>query len=421
VLRTIGTTDVGPVAVPTAWYLDREVHELEVERIWKRTWQMACREEDIPSAGDTSVYDIVGISLVIVRGDDNRIRAFYNSCLHRGRQLRDFAGRVEQLRCPYHGFTWKLDGTLAFVPCAEEFPQVRDAEFRLPQVAVAMWAGFVFVNLDTNAPPLEQFLGDLVSQFERWPLAERYKSAHVAKVVPVNWKLAQEAFMESFHAPATHPQLLRSTGDISSQYDAFDNFSRALTPFAAPSPVLRDEPTPQEILDASLYLWDDEDRVLQIPEDMHPRALLADIGRAMHRPALGTKVDRLCDAELVDAIYYTLFPNLHPWGGALQLTYRFRPFEDDHTRSILEVMLLSPYKGERPPAVPLRWLDEDQPWTDARELLMLGGVLQQDTYNMRHMQRGVRNNQRKVLVLSEYQELKIRHWYELYRVHMGVS
>src|SRR6476469_1970817 len=116
ILRTTGTRDVGPTEIPTEWYLSQEVHELEVDRIWKRTWQMACREEDIPAVGDTLVYDIVGISLVLVRSAPGTVRAFYNSCLHRGRPLRDYPGRVNQLQCPYHGFTWSLDGELVSVP-----------------------------------------------------------------------------------------------------------------------------------------------------------------------------------------------------------------------------------------------------------------------------------------------------------------
>jgi phenylpropionate dioxygenase-like ring-hydroxylating dioxygenase large terminal subunit len=421
VLRTMGKTDIGPTEIPTEWYLSRAIHDLEVERLWRRTWHVACRDEDIPSMGDTWVHDIAGISLIIVRSAADRINAFYNSCLHRGRPLRDYPGRVHQLQCPYHGFTWSLDGELVAVPSPWDFPGLNPHELHLPEAHVGRWGGFVFVNLDDGAEPLHQFLGDLVTHFERWPLERRVKTVHVAKVMPANWKLVQEAFMESFHVITTHPQLLRSLGDTNSQYDAFESFSRAISAGGVQSPQLGRSLSPQEIVDGATGKWEDEAAAVTVPEGANPRSVLADLAREVQRPALGDRVDQLSDAELLDAIYYTLFPNLHPWGGyGSRITYRFRPYGDDHTRSIMECLFLTPVSGERPSAAPVHWLDEEQPWLEAPELGMLGHVFQQDTFNIKRLQAGVRNNQRRRVMFSRYQELKIRHWYELYRSKMAL-
>jgi phenylpropionate dioxygenase-like ring-hydroxylating dioxygenase large terminal subunit len=418
VLRTVGKRDVGPTEIPTDWYLSRQIHDLEVERLWKRTWQMACREEDIPTVGDTWVYDIAGLSLILVRATAGQVRAFYNSCLHRGRPLRDYPGRVNRLQCPFHGFTWSLDGELVSVPSPWDFPDLDPQDLRLPEVRVAAWGGFIFVNLDPAARPLTEFLGDLVDHFTRWPLEERVKTVHVAKVMPANWKLVQEAFMESFHVITTHPELLRSLGDTNSQYDAFDNFSRAISATGVQSPQLARVLSPQEIVDGATGRWDDEPPLVTVPEGANPRVVLADLARAVQRPALGDAVDQLSDAEMVDAIYYTLFPNLHPWGGyGSRITYRFRPHGDDHTRSIMECMFLTAGAGDQP-AAPVQWLDENQSWLDADGLGTLAHVFQQDTFNLKRIQAGVRNNPRHRLMLSKYQELKIRHWYELYRSTM---
>src|SRR3546814_7639607 len=86
--------------------------EREVERIWKTRWQMACRVDELRNVGDTWVYEVASLSFVIVRSDPQTIKAFYNSCLHRGRPLRDCPGQVSHLKCPFHGFTWGLDGGL---------------------------------------------------------------------------------------------------------------------------------------------------------------------------------------------------------------------------------------------------------------------------------------------------------------------
>jgi phenylpropionate dioxygenase-like ring-hydroxylating dioxygenase large terminal subunit len=421
VLRAVGMHDIGPTQIPTEWYLSPEIHDLEVERVWKRTWQMACREEDVAVVGDTWVHDIAGISLVVVRSSEREIKAFYNSCLHRGRPLRDYAGRVNHLQCPYHGFTWDLGGALESVPCPWDFPDLNPKDLRLPEVRVACWGGFVFVNLDSGAEPLDQFLGDLVSHFDRWPLEKRFKAAHVAKVMPANWKLVQEAFMESLHVVTTHPELLPSLGDTNSQYDAFGNFSRAISAGGVQSPQLARTLTPQEIVNGATLKWDDEDPLVIVPDGANPRTVLADLTREVQRPALGDAVNQLSDAEMVDAIYYTLFPNLHPWGGyGSRITYRFRPYGDDHTRSIMECLFLGTFAGDRPPPAAVTWLDEDQSWLDAPELGTLAHVFQQDTFNIKRLQQGVRNNQRQHVMFSRYQELKIRHWYELYRSRMGL-
>ena len=245
IFRRLGNTDIGPNEIPIEWYLSRAIHEREVERIWKKCWQATCREEDIPEVGDTWVYDMVGISLIIVRSRPDEIKAYYNACLHRGRALRECPGRVTQLKCPYHGFSWALDGRLNGVPAREEFPQVNAADFRLPEVKVGLWGGFVFVNLDPESESLESFIGELPDHFTQWPLDDRTKTLHIMKRLPCNWKLAHEAFLEAFHVTTTHPQFLPTSGDEYHQIDTFGNFSRGFLGSLMPSNYIRTKPTAQ--------------------------------------------------------------------------------------------------------------------------------------------------------------------------------
>jgi phenylpropionate dioxygenase-like ring-hydroxylating dioxygenase large terminal subunit len=414
VLRWQDNQPLGDTDIPRERYVSRDFYELEKEKMWKRTWQMACREEDIPEVGDTCVYDICELSILVVRVSEHEIKGFFNACLHRGRQLRDTDGPAHELRCPFHGYCWNLDGSLKQIPCEWDFPHVEPDEWALPEVQVGTWGGFVFINMDPGCEPLEHFLGELPSHFEKWPLEQRYKSAHVARIFPTNWKVVQEAFMEAFHVVATHPQLLAGIGDANTAYDWSGNFSRAVTPNGTPSPHIRFEPTQQEMFDAMTDRRLDEPFVAEVPEGGTARGTAGDGGRMMMAAALGDGADQLSDAALSDSHYYTLFPNLHPWGAYNQITYRFRPFEDRHDMSIMECMFLSPYDQTqpKPPAVPIHWLGVDDDWTQAPELGLLARVFNQDTFNLPKVQKGL-GSLRKGITLANYQETKIRHFHHI--------
>jgi len=149
-------------------YLSREFHDLEVAHIWKRTWQAVCRNTEIADAGDTFVYNITRFSVIVCRAADGSLKAYRNACLHRGRQLVDASGNYEKFRCPYHAFTWDLEGEFRGAPCKWDFPHIEAEEFALPKVQVDTWGGWVFINLDREAPPLNEYLGVLPQHFERW-------------------------------------------------------------------------------------------------------------------------------------------------------------------------------------------------------------------------------------------------------------
>ncbi len=415
VLRRQNPIDLPRSEVPVERYTSHEFFEREVARLWKRVWQMACREEELPNVGDHLIYEIAGLSFLIVRSAPDRIKAFYNACLHRGRLLCESAGlRATEFRCPFHGFAWTIDGALKQVPCKWDFPQIDPAEWHLPEARVGTWGGFVFINPDPNCEPLESFLGaELGDQFRRWPLERRYKQAHVAKLLRCNWKVAQEAFMEAFHVVATHPQILAGIGDANSQYDVWGNFSRAITANATPSPHLTWTPTEQEMFDAMVDRRLDEPPLAEIGGGLTARKAAAMGAREALRPALGAEVDGLSDAELVDSFYYTVFPNFHPWGAYNRIVYRFRPNGAKVDESIMECMYLAPYQGAKPPPAPIRWLGFDDDWCDAPELGSLARIFNQDTFNLPKVQLGLNATRKKTVTLANYQETKIRHFHHL--------
>ncbi len=393
VLRRDSPFDSGPMAVPVERYTSPEYFALERRLLWERVWQMACREEAIPNVGDHVVYDIAGRSYIVVRSAPTTIQAFHNVCRHRGRLLREVGGhRASEFRCSFHGFAWEIEGSLKHVPCAWDFPQIDDpADWSLGEVRVDTWGGFVFINPDPDAPSLAAHLGDLGEHFASWPLEDRFTQVHVAKVIRCNWKTAQEAFMEAMHVVTTHPQLLASIGDANSQYDAFERFSRAMTPNGTPSPHLRWEPSEQQILDSMFDRNLDDLPLLTVPPGETARRVAAASRRDNLRQVLGDRVDRLSDAEMNDSFYFTVFPNFHPWGAYNRIVYRFRPNGTKVDEAIMECMFLSPFPpGKRPAPAPVHWLGADDDWTMAPELGSLAKVFNQDTFNLPNVQRGAR-------------------------------
>jgi phenylpropionate dioxygenase-like ring-hydroxylating dioxygenase large terminal subunit len=408
VLRIEHPRHLGSDDIDIGRYISRTWHDDEVEHLWRRVWQFACRTEEIPEVGDHVVYDIGRDSYIVIRTEDG-IRCHVNACLHRGRRLKDHDGRCSEIRCPFHGFAWTIDGRLQDIPARWDFPQVDDAEFSLPQARVDTWAGFVFINPDPAAEPLADFLGELVDHFEVWDLERRYKQAHVAKVVHANWKIVQEAFCEAYHVNATHPQIMPYLGDTNSQVDIWDNFARVITPSGTPSPLLDRAPTPDEMMRSMLDVRHDQDPPVTLPDGADMRAAAAAGARERWRARAGDEwVERLSDAELMDSIDYTVFPNFHPWGAFNRIVYRFRPNGDDHRSAIMECLFLAPYRGERPPPCDVHWLTEDETFTDAPELGLLGKVFDQDLFNMAKVQLGLETTRKPGITLADYQESKVR-------------
>ena len=400
------------VTVPIARYVDRSYHELEMTHLWPRVWQMTCREEQIADVGDFHVYEIGRFSIIIVRTAEG-LRAHHNVCRHRGRKLCDaHQGHAASFICPFHGFSWNLDGSNRSVTSDWDFPHVDRSDFALTAVQVDTWGGWVFINMDVQAPPLAEHLGALPDHFRDWQPEARYLQAWCAKVLPTNWKVTQEAFMEAFHVITTHPQILEGTGDENSQYDAWDTFSRAITPNGTPSPHLKRQPSEQALFDAVTMRYLNQGSLAEIPEGTTARAVL---GASMRQRWGGCFEDgkAITDAEANDSIYYTLFPNFHPWGGLNGINYRFRPYGDRHDACVMECFYLAPFNGERPPPAAMHWLDVDDDWTEASELGILAKVFQQDAFNLPQVQAGLEAAQFDSITLARYQETKLRHFHVL--------
>ena len=413
---------LGDHDIPIERYIDPRFHELEKERLWPKVWQMALREERIPEVGDADVYEIADVSILLVRTAPDKIKGYYNACLHMGRNLVDRPCRLAEIRCPYHGFTWRTDGRLKHIPGMWDLPHVDARGMNLPEVKVECWNGFVFINMDPDCAPLKDYLGEVYHHWDSYPLSERYISAHVMKVLRCNWKTAQEAFMDAFHLIASHPQILAAAGDDNTQYDVFGICSRAITPAGTPSPHLNWTPTEQQIAD-NVYKPRDSTGGIQVPEGMTYRQYGAQAGREELRRTIGDKADMLCDAEVMDSFYYTLFPNFHPYLSYNQVNQRFKPWGDRHDMCTMEVFYLTPFKGERPPPAKITFLGPDQSFLDAPELGAAGALIAQDEWNLEKVQKGMHTLQRTKpgLTMGVYQHSQVRHFHNVYERYLGLE
>jgi nitrite reductase/ring-hydroxylating ferredoxin subunit len=414
--------DLGTRPVPKEQFTSRAQHELEVERLWKRVWQMACREQEVAAPGDYMTYEIADQSVVVVREDAATLRAFHNVCLHRGTRLvegRGSLGSAACFQCTFHAWRWHADGSLAGIPCRWDFPEVRDEDYALRPVQVDTWDGWVFVNLDPDAPPLRDFLGEAITaHFELWPHRDRFKAVHVGKVQPANWKIVTEAFIETYHVIGTHPDTLPYAYDAAARYDQYGpHVARMVQLIGATSPHLPDDTyTEQDIVDAVIgqatqlsALTEDDARIPRVPEGGTARPVLSAYSRRQLAADLGIDLAGASDAEILDVLEYYVFPNFVPWGGfAYPIVNRYRPAGDRHEACFMEVMLLVPFVGDRPPDAELIVLPEGAKWSDAPELGGLGPVLDQDDGNIRKMQLGLHSDGITGVSLSQYQEGNLR-------------
>lgn len=426
-LRESTETYLGSEDLPVERYLSREFFDLEVEKVWRKTWQITCRENRLRDPGDYYVYDIVNDSIVLTRTDSGEIKGFYNSCLHRGRALKRGSGSADNLRCPYHGWAWNLDGEFEGAPCEWDFPHVSKEDNQLPQVQVATWGGWVFINMDADAPALEAYMDVLPQHLNQWKHEQRYVSLHVEKVIACNWKVALEAFIESYHAIATHPQLMPFQAIDNSQYDVWgDHVSRTITAYGVPNPTHAELFTEQQSLDAMMELAGVEDRP-QLESGQTAREKFAELNLPVANEQAGEDFnDRATMSELMDSTLYLLFPNFAPWAGhGTVLTYRHRPNGDDVESCIMEIFLLTRYPEgtESPLDAPVYRLGIDQPFSEGAEVMGAGlsNVFNQDGANLPQVQKGLKASKKGTVTLGNYQEVRIRQFHQTLDKYMNAK
>lgn len=359
-----------PDRIPRARYLDPEFAAAEAESFWPRVWQMACRLEEIPSPGDFAEYRCLDQSVVVVRTDDLGVQAFQNACRHRGVRLVDGSGNCGRgFTCPFHGWRYGPDGSNRLVTQRRTFGETNLAPEDLDLVPVQCEAlgGCAWVNLDGGAPPLRECLGPAAAALDAWKVESLRTEQWYACRLPVNWKLAIEAFVEMYHVVQTHPQLVIPARFGRREGEAFDAraFVDADIRYLRAMNEGMNGMCPAEDVRIAESL-----RAVDLPADENDAVAtwnrtLNDAVVRWHRDA-GHDVPDLneLDARGVNLTFFHAFPHyfvLPMYSGAS--SYRFRPLGPEET--LMEIWSLgrgAPSDDAVRPTPPEIWECDDPRW-----------------------------------------------------------
>ena len=414
----------------TQIYYSKEHLDIEWKSLWSRTWNIAGRCSDVENSGDFFRFNLGPESFIIVKDENNEIRAFYNVCQHRGSQLvdEDF-GHRKNFICPFHSWCWELNGKLKHISDRETFNDVVISDNPpLAEVRCETWGGFVFINMDENAAPLIEFLDVLPNVLGPYRFENMIVVKDVSAEWPINWKIGLDAFMEGYHAHARHPELIRLIDDYHFQHDLFGNgHSKMIIPFAQKSPRFKDQQsmTPELgalLAEAGLDPAEFEGRADAVRETYKQ-------ARRAWGAANGFDFSVFSDSQVADDWNFNVFPNVtlnvHPEG---ILVMRFRPHANDPERCYYDVWVLActsndpnfrlPFYMDAPDAD----LSGRAPRPTRRHIMHgeqgMGFVLDQDGEQLPLVQRGVRSRGFGGLRLS-YQEIRLRHYYNEYQKYFA--
>ena len=217
--KTTETFTAGAKSLAQRYFISPEIFAQEQEKIFSTQWVLVGHQSQIAKGGDYFAADVAGESLIVVRDRRSMIRGFYNVCRHRGTRLQeDESGHVSSIQCPYHAWTYGLDGRLLGAPHMDGVPGFDKADYSLHPVNLALWEGFIFVTLSDSPAPLDKWFAPLNGKFSHWNMSILQPAKRIEYDVRANWKLMFENYSECYHCPGVHPQLQKV-----SPYDSAEN------------------------------------------------------------------------------------------------------------------------------------------------------------------------------------------------------
>ena len=218
--KTTGTFTPGAKTLAQEYFVSPEIFAREQKTIFSAQWVCVGHQSQLARAGDYFVAAVAGESLIVARSQEDAIHGFYNVCRHRGTRLcEDAHGHSAAIRCPYHAWTYALDGRLIGAPHMEAAPGFERAEHSLHPVRLALWEGFIFINLARDSPPLATVFAPLLAKFSHWNLPRLRSARRIEYDVSANWKLIFENYSECYHCPGVHPMLSKVSPSDSAEND----------------------------------------------------------------------------------------------------------------------------------------------------------------------------------------------------------
>ncbi len=405
-----------------ARYVSPAFAAAEWEKVFTKTWLMAGPVSDVREAGDWMKFDIGIESFIIVRKQDGTLAAHYNVCPHRGSRLvLDDVGSQNSFSCPFHSWAFDLDGTNIQVTDAETFrPEVLCHDRSLTSVKVAEAAGLVFIAMSDDVPPLADYLGAILPMLETYEMDRMHVVQHRRSDWAANWKGGIDAFYESYHLHAIHPQTM-GTLDDRTHIDLFDHgMSRQFVPLGQPNSHFPDQQGINAGLKAMLAdVGLDPETFEGTAAETRSAIAMAKRDRAAR---MGLDYDRFSDAQLTDATIFGIFPNAqigcHPEAVFL---HRFKPHADDPEQFTYDTTILYRHVDLPGYGAPL-WMglgDEvdltgetrpDVVHTGLGEPPGMGEVLDQDSDLLPIVQAGARSRGFRGPLWGE-QEARLRHFH----------
>lgn len=440
-------SELDPVGykLPTEAYLSETYAREEATKLWNKVWQAACRVEELKQVGDFVTYDILDESVIIVRNGPDRIEAFHNVCQHRGRRLTKGCGNARQFVCGFHGWRWNIEGKNTFVVNRDDWGScLSQDEIALPRVQCDTWGGWVWINFDEACEPLLDYLGPAVDLLGPYELDKmRYRWRQWLKF-PCNWKVALEAFNESYHAQITHPQLSKWGSTTSRYWCTSQGLHTWHGPAQSTGPgrvgsspgdsAAPDTPLPQH--DPRIATAESLKMLMVEVNSCTTDSIIAAAARLVDELPEGTPAGEV-SAHLMktaiadDAARGIVWPEIsvehmmragHDWhifpnsvilhGQTYALCYRARPDGFDPDSCIFETYVIERYpEGEEPET---EWVHVPDP-ADER----WPRVLQQDFGNMPEVQRGMKSMGFSKARPNPRQELTVGHFHQTLASFMG--
>jgi len=414
--------DNGVECYDKSGYFNREQMQLEWEKMWTRSWLIAGVVTDIPEIGDYFLFEIGDESIIVTRTEEG-IRAFYNVCSHRGaRLLHEERGNKKVFVCPFHSWSFHNNGELRRITDEDTFqPEVIAHRPGLTALACDTHAGIIFVCMDEKPPVLKEAIGLPEGYLEAYNIDQMKVVRHVRSEWGANWKVGVEAFYESYHLHAVHPETRGVMGDLNVQYDLYPNgASRMIVPLGQPSPRFHDQETVNEGL--QMMLQDagvDPTNFTGTAAEVR-RAI--QLGKRERADKLGLDYSAFEDGQLSDSWATGIFPNVqigcHPEAVFLM---RFLPHPGNPERFYYDTMTLL-FPADDPDYCPPAWMGlpegtdvtgKVRPATEHYSLeedAQLGLVLSQDSVFLPVVQQGMRSRGFKGQLWGE-QEQRLRHFH----------
>jgi phenylpropionate dioxygenase-like ring-hydroxylating dioxygenase large terminal subunit len=296
-------------------YWSKEFAQKEWDQMWTRIWHVAGRTAELAEPGDFVVHNFMKESVICVRQDDGSIKAFYNSCQHRGMRLVSNSSSVEAFNCPYHGWRWGTDGVLQFAQDAHDFPQGNPCgKLKLKELRCDNWGGFVWYTMDPGAPSLTEFLHPMPEVFAGYPMDTAVRVAWYRIALNTNWKFVTDNFSESYHTRTAHPQVppwIDQDVDTSRHEMWPNGLGRTIQPMR---PSLSDR-LPEGVphfFDDILRQWDiDPDSYASFEEKtMKGWTDLKAAKRHLWKERGYLHYEHMDDEQLTDSLHTVMFPNV---------------------------------------------------------------------------------------------------------------